>query len=708
MEIDIAPGRGRSKKNDMQDGAMEEGEISLEDGEVLDSVTKDPIDNVKSPDRAPRERSSPRRYTRRSPTNDRFNRTSPTRSPPRSPERNPSPKPITERVLRDGELPEPVIEPFEREIDKHWKVMETLEGQADFGNWTKLLQLADKLTKIEETRKAYDRFLTEFPLCYVYWKKYADHEVKKGTDETVRAVYERGLTAGIPHSVDLWTYYCTYVAEQSEDLEEIRSLFERALSIVSIDFASHPLWDKYIEFEMSQEEYKRVAAIYVRILKIPLEQINSYWERYKLFVSERPLHISTVGDELKSISSAGLNNEEKRKNWLLSEREKVFLVTSEEANARRTYEKEVLKISYFHVRPLDHAQLVHWDEYLKFEEKQGNRERIIKLYERCIIPCSNYPKFWYAYIDYIENRSNYDEEGRNVQEARRIFERATNIFLKKRPDLYFAHAVFEEFYGKIDRARLVFERMRERLPFHIEGTLRYICLEKRQGNAEKCGTLYKEAIESPQAEEYHKVFLYIHYGRLAKDLMLGDPTKSREIFDEALTKFPHFKDLWLAYVLFEKTLAGYDVEERVSSIFSKAVASTALSETEKQTIYSEWTQFLSENGSVANLRKLMSDFRGKSDEYTFYGQSGAQLTAQKRTHETAFGASVDENQGAKYNKAMDYSQYQSAQGDQAVDYNSYYQNYYDSYAYAAAYGQMIAQGLFSQQQQTNQTYEGGY
>lgn len=40
---------------------------------------------------------------------------------------------------------EPVVE-FEREIDKHWKLMETPEGKADFINWTKLLQLADKLS----------------------------------------------------------------------------------------------------------------------------------------------------------------------------------------------------------------------------------------------------------------------------------------------------------------------------------------------------------------------------------------------------------------------------------------------------------------------------------------------------------------------------------------------------------------------------------
>lgn len=34
-------------------------------------------------------------------------------------------------------------------------------------------------------------------------------------------IYERGVT-GIPHSVDLWTHYCTYFAEKFENLDDIR------------------------------------------------------------------------------------------------------------------------------------------------------------------------------------------------------------------------------------------------------------------------------------------------------------------------------------------------------------------------------------------------------------------------------------------------------------------------------------------------------
>ena len=43
---------------------------------------------------------------------------------------------------------------------------------------------------ISKIRKVYDAFLAEFPLCYGYWKKYADHEERVGSTDKVIEVYE--------------------------------------------------------------------------------------------------------------------------------------------------------------------------------------------------------------------------------------------------------------------------------------------------------------------------------------------------------------------------------------------------------------------------------------------------------------------------------------------------------------------------------------
>lgn len=70
-------------------------------------------------------------------------------------------------------------------------------------------------------------------------------------------------------------------------------------------------------------------------------------------------------------------------------------------------------------------------------------------------------------------------------------------------------------------------------------------------------------------------------------------------------------------------------------------------ETDKQTLYLELIQFLTESGSnMATLRKLMNDYREKSEQnqYSFCGQYHASThvstsQAQKRPFETAFSDS---------------------------------------------------------------------
>lgn len=80
------------------------------------------------------------------------------------------------------------------------------------------LRLQENLARIE---KVYDAFLAEFPLCYGYWKKYADHEAKLGSPEKIVEVYERAVKA-VTYSVDIWMHYCTYAMEKFDSPEKIR------------------------------------------------------------------------------------------------------------------------------------------------------------------------------------------------------------------------------------------------------------------------------------------------------------------------------------------------------------------------------------------------------------------------------------------------------------------------------------------------------
>lgn len=73
----------------------------------------------------------------------------------------------------------------------------------------------------ERIFSVYDAFLFEFPLCYGYWKKYADHRARLGTIDKVVEVYERAVQSAT-YSVGLWVNYCSFGMLLFEDPVDIR------------------------------------------------------------------------------------------------------------------------------------------------------------------------------------------------------------------------------------------------------------------------------------------------------------------------------------------------------------------------------------------------------------------------------------------------------------------------------------------------------
>lgn len=53
-----------------------------------------------------------------------------------------------------------------------------------------------------------------------------------------------------------------------------------------------------------------------------------------------------------------------------------------------------IKRPYFHVKPLEKSQLKNWKEYLDFEIEAGDHERVVILFERCMIATALYEDFW--------------------------------------------------------------------------------------------------------------------------------------------------------------------------------------------------------------------------------------------------------------------------------------------------------------------------
>ena len=59
-------------------------------------------------------------------------------------------------------------------------------------------------------------------------------------------------------------------------------LFRRGLSYVGRDHLCHELWDQYIKFELSQEQWSLLAQIYIEALRFPTKKLHLYYDGYDL------------------------------------------------------------------------------------------------------------------------------------------------------------------------------------------------------------------------------------------------------------------------------------------------------------------------------------------------------------------------------------------------------------------------------------------
>lgn len=143
------------------------------------------------------------------------------------------------------------------------------EPLAAFDSWMKLAQAGEKKVsihantfcwgqiasnafraclqgEIEYIRAIYDQFLSHFPLCYGYWKKYADAESRVGDPAKVHPVYERGAAA-VPYSVDMWLNYVSYFLGATEDEEAIRrraSCHSKEITVHTLSVGWMPAWPR--------------------------------------------------------------------------------------------------------------------------------------------------------------------------------------------------------------------------------------------------------------------------------------------------------------------------------------------------------------------------------------------------------------------------------------------------------------------------------
>ncbi|KRZ32489.1 Pre-mRNA-processing factor 39 [Trichinella pseudospiralis] len=458
-------------------------------------------------------------------------------------------------------------------------------GEHDVDAHAKALTYYWAKNDIEAVRLSFDTFLARYPLCFGYWKKYACLELKNHNEEKCIEVYERGVSV-IPLSVNLWMSYIDFLKRYEQSDEHLRAIYQRAIMVAGREFCSKELWMDYIEWEYSNKNFKAVMAAHDQLLTIPTEYYKrNYSDLCALIDNHHPEELLDEEEyrnvfnntcrmlKAKNIkvftndedSTALLPDKDKEKRALTKpaiaelrlrikeSRGQLFEELHAAMSRRLPFENRISR-PYFHVKPLERSQLDNWKKYCEFEIREGNRERIQVLFERCLIACAMYEEMWImVYANYMETVSDV--------ETRRIYSRACQThYLSKKPNIHLSWAAFEERHGNFDEAAHVLDSYEKMNPGNIMIAIRRLGLERRQlfsnhANAAAaattdCGSLcalYERFINNETLDLKMRSFYAIKYARFQLK-MRNNPEEAERIILNALEKDKHSIELYLQLV----------------------------------------------------------------------------------------------------------------------------------------------------------------
>ncbi|KAM9704538.1 pre-mRNA-processing factor 39 [Menidia menidia] len=601
------------------------------------------------------------------------------------------------------------------EFDKLFKVCE--DNPEDFNAWVTLLQYVEQENLLIPARKSFDVFFLRYPYCYGYWKKYADLEKKNGNIQVAEEVYRRGLQA-IPLSVDLWLHYLTFIKENSDLTDpategHIRASYEHSVLAAGTDFRSDRLWESFINWETEQQKLSNVTTLYDRILGIPTQLYSQHFQRFKDHVqSNHPKYFLSEGEfvtlrhELSKASLSAVIGEdgestvpqedlppgtedladpakrvteiENMRHKVIEVRQEVFNHNEHEVSKRWAFE-EGIKRPYFHVKALEKTQLNNWKEYLEFEIENGTPERVVVLFERCLIACALYEEFWIKYAKYLE--------GFSTDGVRHVYKKACTIHLPRKPAIHLLWAAFEEQQGNVEEARRILTSLDALIPGLAMVRLRRVSLERRHGNVEVAEALLREAMEtaaSPTDSSFYAVKLARLLMKVQKNL-----SKAKKVLQDAIEKDPTSSKLYLNLLELEY---GGDImqnEAEILACFDRALSSPM--HLESRVLFSQRkVEFLEDFGSNIHLlvaayeeqQRLQKEVESSKRKAENGYDSSQEPDAKRQRVDDGTAAAVAMTDMSANNSAYNYNWYQQQYGgwgqnswgqyNQYAQYNQYY------------------------------------
>ncbi|CAA0838209.1 crooked neck protein- putative / cell cycle protein- putative [Striga hermonthica] len=413
----------------------------------------------------------------------------------------------------------------------------------DHALWLRYADFEMRNKFVNRARNVWDRATELLPRVDQLWLKYIHMEEMLGNVAGARGVFERWMKWAPDRQA--WISYAKFESRYGE-IERARAVFERLVDC-------HPkaaAWIRFAKFEVENGDVARVRRCYERAL----ENLGDDEEAGELFLAFAEFEEKKCKEieRARCIYKYALDRiprgraEELRKKFVLFEKQYGGREEVDDAivgNTRVQYEDEIRK------NPLNYDV---WFDYIRLEESYGDRQKIEDVYERAIasIPPSQEKQYWQRYIYLWVNYVLFEElNAGDVDRTRDLY----GLCLKTIPHEKFSFAKiwlmaawFEIRQLEIGRARKILGSAVGMAP-KDKIFKKYIELEMRLGNVERCRKLYGKYLEwSPERCSAWSKFAEM-------EGFLGETERARAIFEFAINQplldMPEL--LWKAYIDFE-------------------------------------------------------------------------------------------------------------------------------------------------------------
>ena len=354
------------------------------------------------------------------------------------------------------------------------------------------------------------------------WIKYAKFEEENHDWERARSVYERALEVVSSRSPQLWLRYVE-LELRNECVNHARNILDRAVQLLPrVDM----LWYKYVYVEEMVQDVPKCRAVFERWMKWhPDDNAWLAFARFEMRCGQLDRAEGVLRDYVNTYPSVKAFC--KFAKWAEFEAKKVGL-------ARTIYEAALEELE-----PEEAKQARLFRQFAAMEERQGEYERARVIYKHAL-----------QLLD-LEHATVKNDD---VSEWEH----------KRREELYKEYLTFEKKHGDrqgIERVVLTQQRAqyKKRLeddPFDYDGWFELAKLEEQLGkeNIATVRDTYEQAVSNVPPSRDNKdhwrryIYLWIYYA-VYEELSNNDLDRASEVYDTCLSLIPHsqfsFAKIWV-------------------------------------------------------------------------------------------------------------------------------------------------------------------